>query len=92
MRKCYEVQQSKYAGRGRGNIAAKIKAILKQTVRIDSGSLYMIQVNVSLQDTLLQFQQSLYIQQRNRTECSDSKGSLTDKRCTLLAGELALSV
>jgi len=29
MRKCYEVQQTKYAGRGREIVAAMIKAILK---------------------------------------------------------------
>jgi len=38
------------------------------------------------------FQQSLNIQQRNRTQSSDSKGSLTDKRFTLSGREFALSM
>jgi len=39
-----------------------------------------------------QFQQSLNNQKRNRTQSSDSKGRLTEKRCTLSGREFALSM
>jgi len=39
-----------------------------------------------------QYQQCLNLQQRHRTQCSDSKGRLSEKRCTLLAMEFGQSV